>query len=257
MTNDLEAKWCETFGKCSPFVRDTTLPPVFLEKYQIGLLLRDPTFCDASYKIGGFVAPDRFLIFSSNARTLDQDALQPWGLCIWPTGRCFRIIDKIIQQYKFQITLLEIPEELLHLFEQRHLRKLEQHFVKQAHKIFEENVNAVPVPELNTEDWRQKLVAPIGINDQGDYFPLWDETDSPDDAMSIKMIGFSPLEPGDQIEMTDEIRQGDVVYFERLGPKELTLKRLLPENAGSHVGKKYRIVQDSRPGLIILTEETD
>lgn len=165
------------------------IPPFlcgFLEKYHVGLLLREPTFCDASYKIGGFVAPDRFLIFSSNARSLDQDAPQPWGLCIWPTGRCIRIIDKIIQQDKSQITLLEIPDGILRLFEQRELEKLEQHFVKHARQIFEENVNAAPVPELNTEDWRQRLVYPIGINDQGDYFTLWDEADSPERCNEYK-----------------------------------------------------------------------
>jgi hypothetical protein len=57
-----------TFAECGAFVRDTTLPDAVLGKYRIGVLLRERTFCDASHKLGGFVAPHRYLIFSSHAR---------------------------------------------------------------------------------------------------------------------------------------------------------------------------------------------
>jgi hypothetical protein len=53
MTTDQEKLWHEAFDQCGAFVRDTALPSGFLKKYRVGLLLREPTFCDASHKIGG------------------------------------------------------------------------------------------------------------------------------------------------------------------------------------------------------------
>jgi len=82
MTDHIEDLLYAAFDKPSVFVRDTTLPPGFLDKYCVGQLLREPTFCDASYKIGGFVAPHRFLIISASATCLDEVASQLWGLCI-------------------------------------------------------------------------------------------------------------------------------------------------------------------------------
>jgi len=52
----------QTFTKCAPFFRDTHLSDDILDRYKIGLFLQEPTFCDATYKSGGFVAPHRFLI---------------------------------------------------------------------------------------------------------------------------------------------------------------------------------------------------
>ena len=132
MTADLEVLWHEAFDRCSVFVRDTTLPPGFLEEYRVGLLLREPTFCDASHKLGGFVAPHRFLIVSSHAKCLDEVARQPWGLCVWQTNSFFKVIDKTQRQEFAQITLLEIPQELIAIFSKEDLNPLEQSFAEQA-----------------------------------------------------------------------------------------------------------------------------
>src|SRR5262249_49083529 len=104
------------FGKCGAFVRDTSLTDSVLVKYGVGVLLRELAFCDASHKLGGFVAPKRFLIFSSQARCLDELVPQPWGLCVWQPGRIFKVIDRLTDGEHVQVTLLEIPEDLLGLF---------------------------------------------------------------------------------------------------------------------------------------------
>ena len=51
----------ETLNSLAPFCRDTSLPPNILARYQPGVIFREPTFCDASYKIAGFCAPHRYL----------------------------------------------------------------------------------------------------------------------------------------------------------------------------------------------------
>jgi CHAT domain-containing protein len=190
MTDESYELLQEAFDHCGVFFRDTTLPGNFLEKYKIGLFLREPTFCDATYKLSGFIAPHRFLIISSNARCLDVFSQKQWGLCVWTQGRIFKIIDKITNAQYTQITLLEIPEALLSLFCNSELNQLEQTFICQARTTFEECCALEPLPELNTKEWRDRLIYPIGINDVGNYFPLFDInlSQSEDERLRIAKI---------------------------------------------------------------------
>lgn len=43
----------EAFTECGAFYRDAVLPPDVLSLYQVGVLFREPTFCDSTYKFGG------------------------------------------------------------------------------------------------------------------------------------------------------------------------------------------------------------
>jgi len=164
-----------TFDKCTPLFRDTTLPEHILKRYKVGLFLREPTFCDATYKLGGFVAPHRFLIISSNARCLDEIAPSPWGLCVWQRGRVFKVIDQVEWAGHVQTTLLEIPEVLLDLFCGTSPNDLEQNFAIQSRETFEQCIEMAPLAELNTDEWRERLTYPIGIENQGRYFPIFGE----------------------------------------------------------------------------------
>lgn len=255
MKADFERLWHAAFDECGAFVRDTTLKPGLLEQYRIGMLLREPTFCDASYKIGGFVAPHRFLIISSNARCLDEVAPQPWGLCVWQTGRFFKVIDVVTRSKRAQITLLEIPEALLELFANEQLGELERSFVVQSRETFEQCLDADPIPELDSDEWRQRLVYPIGIDDQGVPFPLGVENAEPVSAgTNFEIAGTPPTEVGDEVQVVDEIRRGDVVWFERVGPKHVLMRVFEEARDGHCSGRKYRVERGSRPGVIKLTE---
>ena len=170
-----------TFAECGAFVRDATLPDAVLGKYRIGVLLRERTFCDASHKLGGFVAPHRFLIFSSQARSLDELAPQPWGLCVWQLGRVFKVIDRLTDGNRVQITLLEIPEHLVEPFLRVDPNPIEQAFIEHGRGLFDDCRLAPPVPELDTDEWRDRLVYPVGIDDDCRYFPLYDAADHADD----------------------------------------------------------------------------
>lgn len=258
MTADLEALWHEAFDSCSVFVRDTTLPPGFLEKYQVGLLLREPTFCDASYKLGGFAARHRFLIISSHAKCLDEITPQPWGLCIWQRDSFFKVIDRTQRQELAQITLLEIPPELITIFSEEDLNALEQSFAEQARQTFENSLTAEPVPELNTDEWRQRLVYPIGIDAEGNPFPLNIDSDSGDGgSMSFEIVGTSPLQADDKVETADDIRRGDIVGFEWVSADTVVMRALSQEEADEWLSRKYRIDRGSKPGVFQLTEITD
>jgi hypothetical protein len=163
----------ETLDGLAGFCRDTTLAPEILAHYQRGLVFREPTFCDASYKIAGFAAPHRYLIFSANARCVDELSQHPeWGLCLWMPRACFKVIDRLERGGHTQITLLEIPEPLLPLFATGGLEQLEDDLAQEAHKLFEQAMQQAPLPELSTRLWLDRLEMPLGLNDQCAYFEL-------------------------------------------------------------------------------------
>jgi hypothetical protein len=65
------------------------------------------------------------------------------------------------------------------------------------------------------------------------------------------------MEPGDEVEAVDNIRLGDIVFFDRTGPKTVALRALSPEEAAKISGKKYRIDRGSKPGSFKLTQLED
>ncbi|MEV4139867.1 CHAT domain-containing tetratricopeptide repeat protein [Dactylosporangium sp. NPDC049742] len=161
------------FEQCGAYFRDTTLARGVLEMNRPGILLREPTYCDASRLPGGFVAPHRYLIFSANARTLGGDTPDDWGLRLWPRGRIFKVIDRIIDQQRAQITLLEIPEHLVNLFLDMQPNGIELTYVQHGRDLFYELHNAPPVAGLDSDAWRDRLVYPVGIDDAHKYFPMY------------------------------------------------------------------------------------
>jgi hypothetical protein len=164
----------EAFGSLCPFYRDTHLAEEVLAMYEVGTILREPTFCDTSYKRGGFVAPHRFVILSNTAKCIDDFSEHPeWGLCVWPTGRLFKVIDKVSSDGLTQITLLEIPENLLPTFQSQPKGfSFEANLVEQARMDIEETRKMPPLPELDTDLWRDRLTYPIGIDSHGKPFPV-------------------------------------------------------------------------------------
>lgn len=165
----------EAFADCSPFYRDTTLSESVLAKYRVGLLLREPTFCDASYKFGGFAAPHRYLIISANARCVDDLAENPnRGHCLWMTGSIFKVIGLCSEGRNIQITLLEIPEELKTQFITPSLSEMEQVFADLALKQFQDALHIPPDRELASAGWLDRLTYPVGVSDDGGYFECWE-----------------------------------------------------------------------------------
>jgi hypothetical protein len=156
----------------APFFRDTEMAASVLQQYHVGQVLYEPTFCDASYKFGGFVAPHRYLIISASARCLDAFSLHPeWGLCIWPAGRHLKVIDIIADHGHVQVTVLDITEGYVRECNPDALVEIERVLAANARRMFEAALVEAPLPELNTEIWRERLVLPIGIDDQGVPFP--------------------------------------------------------------------------------------
>lgn len=162
------------FSECGAFYRDTTLAPHVLALYQVGILFREPTFCDTTFKFGGFAAPHRYLIISANARCIDSLSEHPeWGLCIWETGRIFKVIGVHGGSGYTQVTLLEIPEELREDFTTERLTEMERIFARQAADQFEAALEVPALLEHRTRLWLDRLEFPVGVDDRGGFFECW------------------------------------------------------------------------------------
>ncbi len=167
----LDRRINEAFGNCTAFYRDTTLSEEVLRMYQVGIIFQEPTFCDATYKRGGLLAPHRYQIISSNAHCLDAVSAHPeWGLCIWRRGTYFKVLDLTHHGDYSQVTLLDIPEDLISYAKMEIFTEIEQDFVTQAAADFKEAVNLPPLAELLSAVWLDRLTYPLGIDDQQAYF---------------------------------------------------------------------------------------
>jgi hypothetical protein len=161
-------------GRYAAFYRDTRLPPGVLDLYEVGVLFRDPTLCDATYKFGGFAAPHRYLIISAGATCLDRLAPGPeWGLCVWLPGRIFKVIGVHRGEEHSQATLLEVPEAMRESFTTARLSEMEQSFADQAAGQFDAALEAPVLPMHASRDWLDRLTYPLGVNDQGRFFEAW------------------------------------------------------------------------------------
>lgn len=166
---DLE-ELMQMVNNCSPFYRDTNMEMDIVEKYQIGIIFQDPTFCDATYHRGGLLASNRFLIISANARCIDAYSENPqWGLCLWADAPYFKVIDNIVERNYSQITLLEIPEKFLPLFRDNTFEVIEKQFAEKAEQDFREALELEPLPELNNADWLDRLIFPLGLDDNMNF----------------------------------------------------------------------------------------
>ncbi len=155
-----------------PFFRDTALPAAALNAYRAGQTLWEPAFCDTSWKFGGFVAPHRYVIFSASARALPDPRAEAWGLSLWPHGRLFRVIGVLHAGAQSQIALLDVHEGFAATCSDAEREALSQKLAAFAQHLFEQAREAAPVAELNQDEWRKRLVDPVGINEDGVPFPL-------------------------------------------------------------------------------------
>ena len=165
----------QVFAQCTYFYRDTVLSPEVLSLYRVGILFREPTFCDSTYRFGGFAAPHRYLIISANAKCIDEfSELPEWGLCLWQLDRIFKVIGIYRRDEKAQVTLLEIPEVFLAEFVTPELNEMEKRFAAQAGERFETALDMPPLAEHRSRSWLDRLRYPVGVAANGAWFEHWE-----------------------------------------------------------------------------------
>ncbi|WP_374174274.1 hypothetical protein [Flavobacterium tructae] len=159
----------ETFSDLKLFYRDTTLDDSLLTAYQMGQILKEKDFTDMSFIGGGLSGNCRFLIASAAARDLSKfnpDSAKN-GHALLDDNSFFKVLDICKIDNKTQISLLNIPGNSLPLFKNS-TSNLEEEIIEKARQKFTAKINAPLIPELQTEVWREKTKAPIGISLSGE-----------------------------------------------------------------------------------------
>jgi len=153
------------------FVRDTFLSKEIEEKYLIGKIIREPTYCDTSARVGGLLTTHRFAILSN--RFVDFGHFEHdtnWGLYVCKSGSFFKILDVFKVEDKTQIVLLHLDDNWK-LFEDCE-SNIEQDIVKMSRERFLNKFKTPPIPELATKKWLERLLYPVGVDLKGNYSPL-------------------------------------------------------------------------------------
>lgn len=70
---------------------------------------------------------------------------------------------------KTQVFLLNIPDNSLSLFKNS-TSNLEEEITEKARKKFTDKINLSLVPELQTENWKERTRLPLGMNENGELF---------------------------------------------------------------------------------------
>jgi hypothetical protein len=127
---------------------------------------------DASLRIGGMVTTHRFAILSNHMKSLGAFDFGNRGLCVAMVGSHFKVMGTHRYKDKTFILLLHLPDgDAWKLFQ--HIRvNIEEDIKMQCIQQLEEKCGEPAIPELAEEEWLERCAHPVGMNDQGELFPL-------------------------------------------------------------------------------------
>ena len=153
-------------------VRDCNLSPAIADKYQVGMILKERWFVDATYIIGGMITSHRFTILSNQFMDLSKFDESKKGLCVTNRDSRFKVIDKYTVNGKTQITLLHLPDDE-HWKDFRDFAYIvEKKIALVARKRFEFMLGTPVIETQNTPEFLDRFSFPLGISDDGTLFPV-------------------------------------------------------------------------------------
>jgi hypothetical protein len=168
----IEEIYNQTFPGLTLLYRDADLSSELIAKYKVGQILYERGFTDTSRFGGGLTTNLRYLIASAQGRDLSMfdPETAKWGLILISSGSYFKVLDIYEKDGKTQILLLNIPENGVPLFSST-MTNIEQQVIDAGRKSFDQKINNQPVAELQTKDWKERVQFPIGMDDEGNFFP--------------------------------------------------------------------------------------
>ncbi|MNX41999.1 hypothetical protein D3C86_724150 [compost metagenome] len=167
----LKTIYHETFSGLKLFYRDTTLPENLILNYKVGQIIQEKGFTDMSSIGSGLSGNFRYLIASAHAKDLSKfnpDSAKI-GHFLLDSIAYFKVLDIQKIGEKTQVFLLNIPDNSISLFKNSS-SNLEEEIIEKAQKRFREKIDGVLIPELQTENWKERTKSPLGMSDSGELF---------------------------------------------------------------------------------------
>jgi len=167
----LKAIYNETFSGLKLYYRDTNLSESLISNYNIGQIIQEKGFTDMSSIGGGLYGNLRYLIASAHPKDLSKfnpDSAKI-GHFLLDSITYYKVLDIQKIDNKTQIFLLNIPDNSISLFKNS-TSNLEEEIIEKARKKFRNKISLPLIPELQTENWKEKTKTPIGMLDNGELF---------------------------------------------------------------------------------------
>lgn len=167
----LKTIYNETFSGLKLFYRDTNLSENLISNYKIGQIIQERGFTDMSSIGGGLSDNVRYLIASAHPKDLSKfnpDSAKI-GHFLLDSIAYFKVLDILEIDDKTQIFLLNIPDNSISLFKNSP-SNLEEEIIEKAQKRFREKIDATLIPELQTENWKERTKLPLGMDENGILF---------------------------------------------------------------------------------------
>lgn len=180
----LQAALNRTYPGLSMLARDVNLTYEQASKYEVGMIIREPAHVDASRRVMGMVTTHRYAILSNHMEEPTGKELEigpNWGLRVAKPGSYFKVLGKHTYQGKTVIFLLHLPEDDWKLFINTVIDS-DAELIRKCIARFEAKCTKAPVPDLAMPGWQERCAFPIGMDNQGNLFPLEDAPAEPEEA---------------------------------------------------------------------------
>jgi hypothetical protein len=139
------------------------------DKYEVGQILTEKAFVDATDKIGGIFTTHRYLILSNGMADLSQfEKGTDWGIHTANVNSKFKVLDIYRKHGKTQIFLLQLPEGFEEVFTLSN--NLINQRIEYSRKLFDSCLSKAIIEEVNSHDWLERVSFPLGMDENGNFF---------------------------------------------------------------------------------------
>ena len=161
-----------TFPGLTMYVRDVNLPDALADKYTAGMIIREPAFCDASSRVMGMITTHRYAILSNHMADFSSfEHGTNWGLHVAQRNSYFKVLGSHAHNGKKIIILLHLQEGTWEIF-QNMSSNIEDQARDSTIERFINKCDMEPIPELAAEAWLARCSAPLGMDDNGEFYAL-------------------------------------------------------------------------------------
>lgn len=163
-------------------VRDVDLTYEQAAKYEVGMIIREKAHVDVSRRVMGMATSHRFAILSNHlmeptAKELEFGA--NWGMRVAKPDSHFKVLGKHTYQGKTCIFLLHLPDDERWKLFINTVIDADADLLRKCIARFEAKCLKAPVADLATPEWMDRCRFPIGMDHNGNFFPLEDPVEEP------------------------------------------------------------------------------
>lgn len=155
------------------FARDVNLLPGLAEKYKEGMIIREKGFTDATIRFGGMATSHRYVILSNHMKSFAMlENGTNWGLHVANKDAHFKVLGQVDYKGKTGIFLLHLPDDGTWKAYQTMEFSLDKELYEKAVLRFQAKALDAPIPELAAREWLERCQFPVGMSDDGQFWPL-------------------------------------------------------------------------------------